>query len=165
MACYCGSEKSYDECCKVFHEKLQQPEHAEQVMRARYSAFATQNIEYILQTIHPAKREEYDKKSITDWSAKSTWHGFSIESVTQANPDDPDSDTYIEFIANYEKDTERHKHHERAEFRKYRGRWYFWDGKPVDQKPIRRETPKIGRNDPCMCGSGKKYKKCCGKAA
>ncbi len=30
-------------------------------------------------------------------------------------------------------------------------------------EPIRRETPKIGRNDPCPCKSGKKYKKCCGK--
>jgi preprotein translocase subunit SecA len=29
-------------------------------------------------------------------------------------------------------------------------------------KTIRRETPKVGRNDPCPCGSGKKYKKCCG---
>jgi hypothetical protein len=29
--------------------------------------------------------------------------------------------------------------------------------------PIRRESPKIGRNDPCPCGNGKKYKKCCGK--
>lgn len=28
--------------------------------------------------------------------------------------------------------------------------------------PIRRETPKVGRNDPCPCGSGKKYKQCCG---
>ena len=28
-----------------------------------------------------------------------------------------------------------------------------------------RETPKVGRNDPCSCGSGKKYKKCCGAAA
>ena len=28
---------------------------------------------------------------------------------------------------------------------------------------VRREEPKIGRNDPCPCGSGKKYKKCCGK--
>ena len=26
-----------------------------------------------------------------------------------------------------------------------------------------RKDPKIGRNDPCPCGSGKKYKKCCGK--
>jgi len=32
-----------------------------------------------------------------------------------------------------------------------------------NQQPIRREEPKIGRNDPCPCGSGKKYKKCCGK--
>ena len=29
-------------------------------------------------------------------------------------------------------------------------------------EPIRREEPKVGRNDPCPCGSGKKYKKCCG---
>jgi len=31
------------------------------------------------------------------------------------------------------------------------------------KQPIRRKTPKIGRNDPCPCGSGKKYKKCCGR--
>jgi len=30
-------------------------------------------------------------------------------------------------------------------------------------EPIRREAPKVGRNDPCPCGSGKKYKKCCGR--
>ena len=30
---------------------------------------------------------------------------------------------------------------------------------------IRRDTEKVGRNDPCPCGSGKKYKKCCGRGA
>jgi preprotein translocase subunit SecA len=35
----------------------------------------------------------------------------------------------------------------------------------VAVKPQRRDTEKIGRNDPCPCGSGKKYKKCCGKGA
>ena len=30
---------------------------------------------------------------------------------------------------------------------------------------IRRESPKVGRNDPCPCGSGKKYKNCCGRTA
>ncbi|MDK2792842.1 MAG: preprotein translocase subunit SecA [Deferribacteres bacterium] len=30
------------------------------------------------------------------------------------------------------------------------------------KSPVRRDTPKVGRNDPCPCGSGKKYKKCCG---
>ncbi len=32
----------------------------------------------------------------------------------------------------------------------------------VEQEPFRRETAQVGRNDPCPCGSGKKYKKCCG---
>ena len=30
-------------------------------------------------------------------------------------------------------------------------------------KQIKLNQPKVGRNDPCTCGSGKKYKKCCGK--
>ena len=37
------------------------------------------------------------------------------------------------------------------------------DGEETKQMPIRRDAPKIGRNDPCPCGSGKKYKKCCGR--
>ncbi|MFO7849605.1 MAG: SEC-C metal-binding domain-containing protein [Spirochaetia bacterium] len=28
---------------------------------------------------------------------------------------------------------------------------------------MKRTTPKVGRNDPCPCGSGKKYKHCCGR--
>ncbi|AMA71752.1 MULTISPECIES: accessory Sec system translocase SecA2 [Aneurinibacillus] len=34
---------------------------------------------------------------------------------------------------------------------------------PAPKKPVRRREPKIGRNDPCYCGSGKKYKNCCGR--
>jgi uncharacterized protein YecA (UPF0149 family) len=30
-------------------------------------------------------------------------------------------------------------------------------------RPIRRPWPKIGRNEPCPCNSGRKFKKCCGK--
>ena len=36
-------------------------------------------------------------------------------------------------------------------------------GRGRKQETIRRDMPKVGRNDPCSCGSGKKYKKCCGK--
>lgn len=31
------------------------------------------------------------------------------------------------------------------------------------EKPINHCTIKVGRNDPCICGSGRKFKKCCGK--
>jgi preprotein translocase subunit SecA len=42
------------------------------------------------------------------------------------------------------------------------------DGEPIDGRSRRRpcsDEPKIGRNDPCPCGSGKKYKQCHGKLA
>jgi len=34
---------------------------------------------------------------------------------------------------------------------------------PTAKQPVKRDSSKIGRNDPCLCGSGKKYKNCCGK--
>jgi preprotein translocase subunit SecA len=37
------------------------------------------------------------------------------------------------------------------------------DGEESSRKPIKRSQEKVGRNAPCPCGSGKKYKKCCGK--
>ena len=38
-------------------------------------------------------------------------------------------------------------------------------GEAAKPQTIRRDAEKVGRNDPCPCGSGKKYKKCCGKGA
>jgi uncharacterized protein YecA (UPF0149 family) len=35
----------------------------------------------------------------------------------------------------------------------------------LDLAPVRRDTPKVGRNEPCPCGSGKKFKNCCGRIA
>lgn len=40
---------------------------------------------------------------------------------------------------------------------------YFSGGEAQTQKPVQRDQKKIGRNAPCPCGSGKKYKKCCGR--
>jgi preprotein translocase subunit SecA len=44
---------------------------------------------------------------------------------------------------------------------------YAGGSEPADTKPdtVRRADPKVGRNDPCPCGSGQKYKKCCGTQA
>ena len=44
-------------------------------------------------------------------------------------------------------------HTERSRFLKENGQWYYIDG----------TRPQFGRNDPCPCGSGKKFKKCCGQ--
>lgn len=39
---------------------------------------------------------------------------------------------------------------------------FFLSRRKAGPAPIKRETPKLGRNDPCPCGSGKKFKQCCG---
>ncbi|TCP14531.1 uncharacterized protein EV683_10479 [Crenobacter luteus] len=39
----------------------------------------------------------------------------------------------------------------------------YWRAKVNAPTTARRDAPKVGRNDPCPCGSGKKYKQCCGK--
>ncbi len=60
-------------------------------------------------------------------------------------------------------DGERSAHHEIAHFIKDDSKWYFHDAKYPEIKQVVRDTPKVGRNQPCACGSGKKFKKCCGK--
>ena len=57
------------------------------------------------------------------------------------------------------------EHRERSYFKRIDGDWRFIDGQIDTGEPWHREEPKVGRNDPCPCGSGKKYKKCCGKGA
>ncbi len=38
---------------------------------------------------------------------------------------------------------------------------HFYEQRKQPSQPIVFDSPKVGRNDPCPCGSGKKYKKCC----
>ena len=39
------------------------------------------------------------------------------------------------------------------------------EGEVTIDLPVKRSLPKVGRNEPCPCGSGKKYKNCCGRVA
>jgi SEC-C motif domain protein len=71
----------------------------------------------------------------------------------------------VEFVARYRMGGAEHAHHERATFQRHDGRWYFEDGDIVKARPVVREAPKVGRNEPCPCGSGKKFKKCHGAGA
>ncbi|MBD3244209.1 MAG: hypothetical protein GF331_26695, partial [Chitinivibrionales bacterium] len=75
------------------------------------------------------------------------------------------SEGTVEFIASYDDSEGFKRHHEIGHFHKLHAAWYYEDGEMVKPKPVVRETPKVGRNDPCPCGSGKKYKKCCALSA
>ncbi|MAF90438.1 MAG: hypothetical protein CL674_04130 [Bdellovibrionaceae bacterium] len=160
MFCPCETGKDYQDCCAKFIEKGAKPATAVELMRSRYSAFVVGEVQYLLDTHDPRSREELDVNEIEAWSKNSEWKGLNIIEITDG--DKNDTDGKVEFIASFEVDGEEHHHHERADFFRKGGVWFYKDGKMVDVETFVRETPKIGRNEPCHCGSGKKYKKCHG---
>ena len=71
----------------------------------------------------------------------------------------------VDFSARFRSAGKDQEHLETARFTREDGRWVYAGVVPAEVHTVRREEPKVGRNDPCPCGSGKKYKKCCGAAA
>jgi SEC-C motif-containing protein len=159
--CPCGSEAAFSECCQPLIEGSQYAETAEALMRSRYTAHATKSFDYLFETTLPANRQEGDRKGTAAWSRKLDWQRLEIRNVEKGGPGDTAG--FVEFVARYRKNGQAFDHHEIAEFVKNEDRWYFKDGHAPEAVQSVRQGPKIGRNDPCPCGSGKKYKKCCGR--
>ncbi|MCX7899518.1 MAG: YchJ family protein [Methylocystis sp.] len=154
---------AYAECCKPYLEDGQHAPTAEALMRSRYSAFVRHHIDHLEATLAPGAREDFDRKAITHWSRRSQWLGLEILSTEGGQSDDKTG--YVEFVAHFIADGERHAHRERSLFRHDDdGRWYFQEEANQKKAPIVKGA-QPGRNDPCPCGSGAKFKKCCGAAA
>lgn len=161
MSCPCGNTKSLDECCGPLVKGESFAETAEALMRSRYTAYTTQEVDYIIATHEPDSRDTVDRDGALKWSEEATWDGLEIVSTEAGGA--ADDEGMVEFIARYSMEGAGFAHHEKSTFTKIDGRWYYKDGEMIKQQPVRRDTPKVGRNEPCPCGSGKKYKKCCGK--
>ena len=158
--CHCGSGQPYSSCCEPYINGTAIPPTAEALMRSRYSAYVEQAIDYLGDTLHPDHRADWDREATRRWSENAQWLGLEIVSTEAGQPGDADG--WVEFIANFNEGGEPRRHHERSRFRMHDGRWYYVDGEPPKPQTLRHAAPKVGRNDPCPCGSGKKYKKCCG---
>ena len=159
--CPCNSGKAYGACCAPILDGTVKAETAEALMRARYSAYVTEHIKFLKESAVKAVQEEFDEATSTSWSRAADWHGLEIIRTEAGGPDDTRG--VVEFRATYTANGEFCNHHEVSTFVKEPDGWKFEDGELVGETPIVREQPKVGRNDPCPCGSGKKYKKCCGK--
>ena len=159
--CHCGNKKNYEECCQPFIKGKKKAETAEELMRARYSAFVEQEIDFIMDTVSPDQTDIMSREAVKKWAKSSNW--IRLEIIRTEDGQKKDSTGIVEFKAYSNVDGATQVHHENASFIKKRGKWYFEDGQPVSPEQIKRDTPKVGRNDPCPCGSGKKFKKCCGR--
>jgi SEC-C motif-containing protein len=127
-------------------------------MRSRYVAYARKDDDYILKTWHASTRPQEDEKP-TD--TKANWIGLKILR-TEAGGEN-DTEGVVEFRARCRINDQAGGIDEASHFVKEDGKWYYVDGSSI--QPERSRDKKVGRNDPCPCGSGKKYKKCCGAAA
>lgn len=163
MTCVCGKGESLEVCCGPLLRGERLPTTAEELMRSRYAAYAQGDVDYVVSTHDPERRGDVDRKTTEAWSKQSTWLGLEIKATEGGGPEDTTGT--VEFVARYRLKNVTVNHHEIATFRKDGVRWYFVDGKELAPPPVVSEGPRVGRNDPCTCGSGKKYKKCHGKAA
>ena len=157
--CPCGSRQPLDDCCGRFFEDLSAPT-ALALMRARYTAYVNGNIDFIYATQQSSESDPTDREATEKWSRESEWLGLEIVS-TSGGEGGSDTGT-VEFVARYKQEGEEHSHHEEANFERRGGAWMLIEGK-LRNTTFRRTTPKVGPNEKCPCGSGKKYKKCCGK--
>ncbi len=171
MKCPCGSYASFANCCEPFIQGRTLPATAEQLMRSRYSAYVVVQANYLKKTLAPESQKDFSIASAKKWAEESEWLGLKIISTKKGSASDKTGT--VEFVASYKFNGQIIDHHEVSYFRKTEdGQWLFVKGESDNEggsqesprvkiETLVRTTPKIGRNDPCSCGSGKKYKSCC----
>ncbi len=150
MACYCCSGLQFAGCCEPYLQNRELPATPEQLMRSRYSAYCTENYPYILATYAAAARQTLSVETLRDSAAGSRW--FALQIITTAPGQ-------VEFKAFYFEQSTPYVLHETSRFEMEEGRWVYVSG------DLHADTGRvnIGRNSPCVCGSGKKFKQCCFK--
>jgi len=150
--CYCGSDRLFADCCGPLIEGSRPAATAEALMRSRYTANVLKDTEYLLRTYHVSTRPHpMDAEAIPVWS------GLTIVSVRQGL--EGDEHGIVEFRALYRNSTGLGVLHEKSRFVFEGGCWFYVDGELIENGV--RQAGKTGRNAPCLCGSGEKYKKCC----
>ena len=143
--CPCGSSAAYENCCEPVIAGARPAETAEQLMRARYSAYVGARMDFIFETTHPDQRQGYDHAGTKEWAESSEWHGLEIVSTREGGAEDTTGE--VEFIARFSEKEVPREHHESARFERLDGAWFFSDGSMVKQKPA--SVTKVGRNEPC----------------
>jgi SEC-C motif-containing protein len=167
--CPCGTGFPYTDCCGPLIRGAVFADTAEDLMRSRFTAFAKGQWDYIEQTRYP------DGQELSAWYKSKFLHDgifwTKLEIFDVKNGEVSDEEGEVGFVAHYTENGEDKTLQEVSRFIKEDGKWYYneHESKIISSettsssKPFTRDQPKVGRNDPCSCGSKKKYKKCCGK--
>lgn len=158
--CICGKVEDYNHCCGRFISKRENAQTPEELMRSRFTAFSLGEVDYILDTEQLAKPNK--KSDLIEWCDQITYTKLDV--LSSSFKDDKGN---VHFKAYYRDGMEQVILEENSDFIKSGNKWYYVSGnattKVVDAMSTISSSRKMGRNEPCWCGSGKKFKKCCGK--
>lgn len=149
MNCPCCSGHSLADCCARLISQRERPENAVALMRSRYTAFALGKMDYLLESWHP---RTCPKELELDPGLR--WVGLEILGSGEQG-----DEAWVEFEARMIIAGREEALRERSRFLQVDGRWKYVDG--ALRQP-RFQPRKPGRNEPCPCGSGNKFKRCCG---
>lgn len=151
--CGCGSGRPGIQCCAPVIAGQQPAETAEQLMRSRFVAYASGQTDYLLASWHSSTRPAQ-----LQLSGDIHWRRLQVLSTEPDASADGDS-AWVEFKAVYQQQGMVGFMHERSRFVREDGAWRYIDGEPFSSEPV--ALNRLKRNEPCFCGSGKKFKKCC----
>jgi SEC-C motif-containing protein len=143
--------QTYDRCCGRFITHRELPENATQLMRSRYSAYVLEDRDYLLTTWHADFRP-----SLLQFDSGIRWIGLEIITSHQQG-----AKAVVEFEARLLAAGEVSSMHERSDFVMHQGQWQYTHG---EQLAARTPSWRPARNQVCPCGSGLKFKRCCGAA-
>lgn len=159
--CPCGSQQPFNKCCQPLIEDNETAKTPEALMRSRYVAFTLNNIAYIQATMKGPALAEFNSESTQNWNKMITWLGLQV--IRSQISKDKDTG-WVQFCATYENNGKIETLHEKSEFKRIGTRWFYFSGKHIPSNNLSHpsQSYKTGRNSLCPCGSGKKFKKCCG---
>ena len=152
--CPCGSGKALSECCGPIIHGMENAPTAEALMRSRFSAFALGHIEHIQRTYALAIREACPVPN-SGLDERIEW--TRLEILDRVSGGTKDDEGTVTFIAHYRLGGIAGSYREHSRFCREGGEWVYMGDNVVSGR-----VGKIGRNYPCPCGSGRKFKKCCG---
>ena len=116
--CPCDSGNEFGLCCEPLLNRTAQARTAEQLMRSRYSAFATGNLDYLRYSWHPATCPPD-----LELDPLQRWIGLKVIDVAAGGEDDTEGE--VHFVARCKIAGKGHRLEERSHFQKVAGRWVY----------------------------------------
>lgn len=157
--CPCGSGREFQLCCGPLLAGQPAPT-AEALMRSRYTAYTTGDLDYIQHTCAGEAALGFDRDEAARSMADTEWLGLAIAATTAGT--EADTTGTVTFTARFRQHGRVSTLSETSRFRRVMGAWRYVGGEMAVAAVGPKAMGQVGRNDPCPCGSGRKYKKCCG---